>query len=182
MCLANNIARSQLYALDETLRSAWGAKTCFTPVALALADGRKQNLSYLLRQVNTECSPLGRARRSHLLGSSDANASQHLSLPRTEIQKFTSLSSRPLHPSSSTRTALLVRRQSSLSQHGTEAARLNTTRDLRMRQKTLDLDAHPESVSPKRHRPTWPEQDAPASCRFGINNCHDNVSTVIYIL
>ena len=63
-----------------------------------------------------------------------------------------------------------------------EAARLNTTRDLRMRQKTLDLDARPESVSPKKHRPTWPEQDAPASCRFGMNNCHDNVSTVIYII
>ena len=66
----------------------------------------------------------------------------------------------------------------SLSQNCTEAARLNTTRDLRMRRKTLDLDAHPGSMNPKKHRPTWPEQDAPASCRFGRNNCHDNVSTV----
>ena len=115
--LQTTTARSQLNALDETLRLAWRAKPCFTPVALALADGRKQNLSYLLHQVNTECSPLGRARRSHLLGSSDAIASQHLSLPRTEIQKFTSLSSRPLHPFPSTRTASLVQRQSSLSQH-----------------------------------------------------------------
>ena len=47
-----------------------------------------------------------------------------------------------------------------------------------MRRKTLDLDAHPESVSPKKHRPTWPGQNAPASCRFGMNNCHDNVSTI----
>ena len=54
--LQTTTARSQLNALDETLRLAWRAKTCFTPSAFALADGRKQNLSYLLRQVNTECS------------------------------------------------------------------------------------------------------------------------------
>ena len=109
--LQTTTARSQLNALDETLRLAWRAKTCFTPVALALADGRKQNLSYLLHQVNTECS-LTRTR------SAITSAAQHHSLPRTEIQKFTSLSSRLLHPSPSTRAASLVRRQGSLSQHG----------------------------------------------------------------
>ena len=40
--LQTTTARSQLNALDETLRLAWGAKPCFTPVALALADGTQQ--------------------------------------------------------------------------------------------------------------------------------------------
>ena len=65
-------------------------ETRITPAKLA--EGRKQNLSYLSRRVNTDAHSFKHSRLPDSLGLSKAIESPHISLPSTEIQ-----SSPPCH-------------------------------------------------------------------------------------
>ena len=121
-------------------------ETLITPAKLA--EGRKQNLSYLLRRVNTDAHSVGRSRLPDSLGY---QRRLHHQTSACRVQRSKVLLPVISTSSPSTRSATLVQGQNSLSQHKIPRQQGTTRRGtLERGEKLLDMHAPiPESVNPK---------------------------------